>query len=260
MQDVQTGPDVPANAPLPLEGTTNTRELGGYPAGSGGRTRRHIFLRSDNLHHATKKDEKWLLDYGVRTIVDLRTSVERLGHLDHDYNQRFERDHISMMQHIQAELVKDRLLNEADAAPKTWADVYILMVERLKPQFRQVLDILIHTEGAALFHCTAGRDRTGITAMFLLTMAEVPRDVILADYTASNANMSEELVKDEKLMEILGGDVVPAGAFQALPETMLTLIGHLERHYGSVMGYLERIGVSADDVVALRRKFVESAS
>lgn len=251
---------VQANPPLPLEGTTNTRELGGYPTGDGGRTKPRVFLRSDNLHHATKADEQWLYDYGIRTVIDLRTSVERLGHLDHDYRKDFERDHISMMQYVQAELVRDRLLHEPERAPKTWADVYILMAERLKPQFHHVLDILIHCEDAALFHCTAGRDRTGITAMFLLTMAGVPRDVIITDYVATNHNTSKKLRKDEKLAELLGGDVIPEGAFQALPETMLTLLSHLEDNYGSVEAYLENIGITAGDMEALRRKFVEKPS
>lgn len=247
---------VEANRPLPLEGTTNTRELGGYPTQNGGRTREHVFLRSDNLHHATPADEKWLHDYGVRTVVDLRTSVERLGHLDHDYREPMERDHVSMMQHIQAELVKDRIFGEEEKAPRTWADVYVIMTERLKPQFRHVLDILIQNEDCALFHCTAGRDRTGIVAMLLLTMAGVPEDVIITDYVATNDNMSPDLIKNEKIMEALGGDVIPEGAFEALPDTMLTLIGHMKKVYGSVVGYLKDIGITDADFDALRAKFV----
>lgn len=257
MSERKSGAPAAANSPLPLKGTTNTRELGGYPTRDGGTTRRHVLLRSDDLHHATEEDEKWLYDYGIRTVVDLRTAVERIGHLDHDHEENFRRRHVSMMQHVQAELVKDRLLDRPDEALKTWADVYIAMVERLKPQFRDVLETLIHAEQAALFHCTAGRDRTGIVAMFLLTMADVPRETIIADYIASDQYASEALRHGEKIMEALGGDVIPQGAFEATPETMETLIKHLEDKYGSVMGYLEDIGITSADVEALKRKFVE---
>ena len=64
------------NAPLVLAGTRNTRELGGYPAACGRKTRRHAFLRSDGLSGLTDKDVQMLLDYGVCCVVDLRSESE----------------------------------------------------------------------------------------------------------------------------------------------------------------------------------------
>ena len=64
------------NAPLALAGTRNTRELGGYPAACGRKTRRHAFLRSDGLSGLTDKDVQMLLDYGVCCVVDLRSESE----------------------------------------------------------------------------------------------------------------------------------------------------------------------------------------
>ena len=90
-------------------------------------------------------------------------------------------------------------------------------------------------------------------------MADVPEEVILTDYTATNGNMTPELVRNEKIMEALGGDVIPEGAFQALPDTMRTLQGHMKRKYGSVMGYIRDIGITDEDIAALRSKFVEAA-
>ena len=64
-------------ARLPLEGACNVRELGGYPTASGAMTQYHRFLRSDSLGSLTPADERFLHDYGVRAVIDLRDQALR---------------------------------------------------------------------------------------------------------------------------------------------------------------------------------------
>ena len=171
------------NAPLVLAGTRNTRELGGYPAACGRKTRRHAFLRSDGLSGLTDKDVQMLLDYGVCCVVDLRSESEtaaapsRLADVPGvDYYS------IPMLDEAASQ-------GFTGGMPERMGDVYVKLLSGRGDAFARIIRIFAqHSGGTVLFNCTAGKDRTGVTAMLLLLLAGVPCEIVVADYSVSEAN------------------------------------------------------------------------
>lgn len=247
-----------SNKPFDLQGPKNCRELGGYPTKDGKVTKRHVFLRSDSLDELTHQDEEFLINYGLREDVDLRGRLEAIFLPDRINRKEIHYLNMPLYEGMNKVLLEDELHKDTrDLVPKTMEELYVFVCEHEQKQIRKVLETLISFDGGcALYHCTAGKDRTGIISMLLLEMADVAQDIILADYAQSAEDTSRQVEREEKFMGDVGGSLVPKGAFEAKPEFMLYLIDHLNKKYGSVRGYLAMIGVSDADVANLRRKFV----
>lgn len=242
------------NTPFALRGPKNVRELGGYPTQDGRRTKEHVFLRADGLDALTGKDRRFLRQYPIGLVIDLRSGFESRLAPDR-LDQHFEQVHVPMFDHVQSELARRRAEGSTGLdtrVPDTLAEIYVLLAETEKDEIRTVLRMLIDADKPALFHCTAGKDRTGITAMFLLEMAGVPEEIILADYTATARYLGSAYG-----FAIDAEDDIPTGAFDARAENMITLRKHLEEKYGSVLGYLRDLGFSDEDFRKLREKFTE---
>lgn len=249
---------VTANKPFDLEGPKNCRELGGYPTKDGKITRKHVFLRSDSLDELTRQDEEFLINYGLRKDIDLRGKVEALFMADRINRKEILYQNIPLYDGMHGIIIKDELhKKDRDLIPKTMEELYVFVCEHEQDQIRKVLqDLIAFSDGCVLFHCTAGKDRTGIISMLLLEMAGVPQDVIVADYAESAKDASHQVRIEESIMAHVGGHLVPEGAFESKPAFMEYLLKHLHDKYGSVRGYLAMIGISDADVENLRRKFV----
>lgn len=246
------------NRPLPLQGANNVRELGGYRTSDGRRTKEHVFLRADGLDGLTGKDRHYLRRYPVGLVVDLRSRYETRLAPD-KLDKHFEQHHVPMFDHVQSELAR-RMSEEyrddapAQPVPTSLAEIYILLAETEKEEIRTVLKMLVDADKPALFHCTAGKDRTGTIAMCLLEMAGVPEETILDDYAATARYLGEAYGFGSH-----GEDGVPEDAYDSRPEIMRGLRDHLKEEYGSMRGYLHDIGITDDDIARLREKFTEPA-
>ena len=192
------------NAPLALAGTRNTRELGGYPAACGRKTRRHAFLRSDGLSGLTDKDVQMLLDYGVCCVVDLRSESEtaaapsRLADVPGvDYYS------IPMLDEAASQ-------GFTGGMPERMGDVYVKLLSGRGDAFARIIRIFAqHSGGTVLFNCTAGKDRTGVTAMLLLLLAGVPCEIVVADYSVSEANMRDIFKRQKAWLKKTFGIIPP---------------------------------------------------
>ncbi|MFB6839625.1 tyrosine-protein phosphatase [Streptomyces sp. NPDC056361] len=168
-----------------LSGTVNLRDAGGYRTETGQWVRMGEVYRSDALDRLTADDEATLRRLGVNTVFDLRTADERAKNPDKvpagaDY------------------VVADVFAGSGafQAMPKTPAEAEQMMIDAEKAMvsgdggkkaYGQVLDgIRADDARSVLFHCTAGKDRTGWSNAALLTALGVPRDTVMADYLASN--------------------------------------------------------------------------
>ncbi|MBD5560550.1 MAG: tyrosine-protein phosphatase [Clostridia bacterium] len=245
------------NKPLPLDGPKNVRELGGYGTEDGGRTKEHVFLRSDGLDMLTGADRRFLRQYPVKLVVDLRSQAEEHFRPDR-LDRHFERLHVPMFDHVQSEMAR-RMAGQPDDGPRvpiphSLADIYVMLAQTEQEEIRTVLRKLIDTDEPALFHCTAGKDRTGIISMFLLETAGVPEETIIADYAAT----SKYLAEGYGFAEDGSGDI-PKDAYLSTPDIMMHLRDYLRSEYGSVLDYLRSIGITDEDMEKLRRKFVEPA-
>lgn len=230
---------------LPLVGTLNTRDLGGYPC-KNGVTRWRVFLRSDSPHSMTPADTDTLLRYGVKNAVDLRSDGEKqilpsvltpaCG---------FRSYHISL---------SDQLYSadyEGDT-PGSMAGLYISLLDNAGPDLLRIFRILAKAGGGTLFHCAVGKDRTGVVAMLLLGLVGVDEADIVADYVVSDIHMREVFDK-----HLLANPDMENFRLKSLPKSMWRALDHLREGYGSAEGYLAGIGFSREEMAAIRGKFVE---
>jgi len=235
---------------LPIKGTYNVRDLGGYATASGSQTQWRRLLRADALHRMDDAAVDALLDTGVTTVIDLRHGDELThqpnpfaGHADVVYRN------VSLLEGL-----SPSLMGEGDVL----LELYILALTQRQQALAEVLRIIADApDGAVLFHCTAGKDRTGIVAALLLGAAGVDAEVIVEDY-AQTAVMIAPI-----LAEITAGAVArgaEAQSFQRLlasdPQTMAATLSFIDRDYGSVPAYLAHIGLDESTINRLRNRLV----
>jgi protein-tyrosine phosphatase len=234
---------------LPIAGTYNIRDLGGY-ATQTGQTRWRALFRADSLHRIDADGVATLVEHGVRTVVDLRQPQE----LEHQPNPFAT--HPGVRYHNVS-------LFEAVVPPPGAADVllemYKLALAHRGAALQSILSAIADAEdGAVLFHCTAGKDRTGIVAALLLSVAGVDGETIGRDYAVTAqmiAPMVDELIAGARAR---GADVESFRPMLASnPETMAAFLEHLTDAYGGVAVYLETIGVDAAARQKLRARLVE---
>jgi protein-tyrosine phosphatase len=225
---------------IDLPGCNNFRDLGGYPARGGMRLRWRRLFRSDALHGLTPEGADRVVDeLGVGAIVDLRSTGEvgvdgrgQLGDRPPVYH------HLPL---FDGPLAVDPAL----PPPLTLADRYFLIVEQAKAPIARVVTALAECSTPAVYHCTAGKDRTGLISAIVLGLLGVPDEIIVADYAATQENLDaiiDRLTQSEGYRDVL--DHLPPDTLHAKPETMFSLVDRLRARYGSFRGYASDIGLS----------------
>jgi protein-tyrosine phosphatase len=210
---------------LVIDGVLNARDVGGL-TGRLGPVRRGLVFRAACLSELTPVGARTLAQYGLRTVVDLRTALERRE----EPNRVAEAIELGGVREISIEL-----LSTLFDLPDTSEELYRHFVERCGPGMVAVFDELARPGALpALVHCMVGKDRTGLTVALLLELLGVDRPTILADYVASNAGL---------------GDVART---QVRAEVMAGTLAGLDETYGSPREYLTRHGLTEETVTVLR--------
>lgn len=238
---------------IALEGCLNFRDLGGYPTVDGRRVRWRCLYRSDALHHLTAADVVRLRDeLAVATVIDLRSSAELRsegrGRLAGE-TIRFE--HLPL---FDGEVIR----TDSRAAEFTLADRYALLAEFAKERIARVITVLAESPGPAVYHCAAGKDRTGVISAILLGLLGVREDVIVADYAATQASLEaivERLMSAEGYQTMLAA--LPPDTLHAEPETMLAFLAHVRERYGDMPGYARAIGIPDSTLTHLTARLLE---
>lgn len=246
---INTSDDIERHVPFPS--VFNFRDLGGY-RGAGGRiVRWRSVFRADGVHRLTNDD---LSPFGIRTVVDLRTHLEReeRGHFLHDV---VVSHHLPMMQ---TTWERDGLLPEDDAVAyltARYGDMLESGREAIAGTFRLLAD---RSTLPLVFHCAAGKDRTGVMAALLLATLGVSDDDIADDYalsTDATAKWIEWLrVERPEIIETL--DSQPSAFLAAPADAMHRFLGTLRSEHGSPESYLAGIGVGPDVLVEVRRNLL----
>lgn len=233
--------------PLSLDGTYNTRELGGYPAFSG-TTQKHRCLRSDSLHEVTEEDLAFLQSYGVKRIIDLRGEKEvQLQPEEKMWNGEIEYFHIPIDDKMAAEGYQGKI-------PDKMSQLYRQILSQSQEKVRRVLELIAEApEGTVVFHCAVGKDRTGVIAMLLLKICGVEDDIIIDDYKVSGANIVP-LAKKQTAFLKERGMVVPQYIFESKEEDMRETLLFLEKEYGGIAGYLKALHISGETVWKLIKR------
>jgi len=254
-QNITQSPKSAAPVPMrhiPLAGIFNLRDTGGYPTADGGYTRWHHLWRSDNLHRLSPADQQTFIDFGIKTVIDLRYARETVqspnmfaqaAHL-HYYN-------IPLM----------ATSPSLDAVPpRDLTEVYTGILDNCQPAIKAVIEtVLTAADAPVLIHCTAGKDRTGTIIALLLGAVGVSDDVIVADYALTGQYIQPLLVE---LRAHAGRSGIDAELYERMlactPDLMQGALHHLHEKYGSIPAYVQQLGFTSDDLARLRRMLVEA--
>jgi protein-tyrosine phosphatase len=238
---------------IELQGCLNFRDLGGYPAADGRRVRWRRVFRSDGLHAVTDTDVRRLRDeIGLGDIIDLRSTAElRSEGRGPLAEQPIRFHHVPL---FDGEMKASR----EEVEQIDLADRYFLMAEYAGPRITTVIRTIAESDTPAVFHCAAGKDRTGVISAVILGLLDVPVDVVVADYAATQENLG---AITDRLMALDGYrrmlELLPPDTMHANPETMVALLARLREKYGHIGGYAQAMGLDAGAVDRLRDALLE---
>ncbi|MFD6161150.1 tyrosine-protein phosphatase [Nocardia sp. NPDC060256] len=242
------------NRHIHFERLHNFRDLGGYPTEDGQTVRWGRLFRSDSLGKLRDADVARFLDLGITTVIDLRYpwEVDAKGRVP---------QHESLVYHNLS--IEHRPYDQAALGPEIetgpfLAERFMEVATDGVEEIRQALQVIAEADGPTVFHCAAGKDRTGLLAAVVLSLLGVPEEQIIEDFALTEL-AAERLVADwhsaypDKVLTWPGYGRAPA-------EVMRLFLAALAAEHGSVRGYTTKLlGVDDDLVAALRRNLLESA-
>jgi protein-tyrosine phosphatase len=252
---------------LELEGAVNARDLGGLPTVDGGRVATRRLLRSDNLQGLTTTDVKLLVEgFDLSTVVDLRstnevvsegpgplTAVESVQHRHHSVLP--ERGKAT-------DAAADPLLTRRERLLGLYPDdpmcaLYLGYLQDRPDGVIGALRSIAYARGAALVHCAAGKDRTGVVVALALSVAGVERDAVVEDYAASGTRIDAILAR-LRASPVYAEDVRsrPVADQRPRAETMVAFLDQIDQRYGGVGGWLSGHGFDGAETAALRAKLL----
>ncbi len=250
---------------IELEGAVNVRDLGDLPTEDGQKTARASLLRADNLQDLTPADiTKLVRDIGVTTVVDLRSTNELRaeGPAPLDAVAGVRHAHHPVLPELGAntDVVADALLARDRLDRTRYPDNpvtghYLGYLEDRPDQVVGAVRSIAHAGGAALVHCAAGKDRTGVVVALALTVAGVPAQAVAADYAATGER-TEAIMDRLRRSRLYAGDINsrPADLHRPHAETMTAFLEQMDARYGGVASWLTDNGLSSADLDALRVK------
>ena len=229
----------------------NFRDLGGYRAVDGREVRWGRLYRADSLGKLDGADWDRFAALGVRTVVDLRYpwEIAQRGRVRDCDGIAFHNVSIEHRPYDQAGLGAD-----VEVTPYL-AERYLELAHDGKAELRQAIEVLAASEGPAVFHCMAGKDRTGIVAALILTLLGVSEPDIVADFALSGL-AADRFTADWRARNPGGGYLWP-GYCQTPPELMTAFLAGMTSRYGSVAEYAETAaGIGPATVARLRDRLL----
>jgi len=244
---------------IKLQGVVNCRDIGGYPSKDGRHVKWGRIYRSAELSHLTAGGLDTLRNLSIAYIADFRGPNEVKTAPDKIPPGAVRVSLPAGSEHTgDSSYMKQMLLTAKDSGLVPFYSDIRYLGERYKPLFAELLQV--NTDSAVLFHCTAGKDRTGIAAALILYALNVPEDKIMEDYLASDyyrRNENERSIKGMMLMYKL--DEATARSLMGVKEAYLkATFNAIVAQYGSMDRYLEKVmNVTASNRALLQQKFLE---
>jgi protein-tyrosine phosphatase len=242
---------------LAFDGCVNFRDLGGYRTTDGFRTGWRRLFRADGLHRLSEADHRRLIALGVTAVIDLRTVDEA------EQRGRFPVDQVPVRY---VDLPLTDVLPATEELP-AWREAsfvasrYAQMVDQGAPALARAFEVLGSGDSLpAVFHCSAGKDRTGVLSALILAFLGVSDETIVEDYALSAAAMVDllEHLKAEYPDSVEAVERHAPAILQVMPETMEEFLASLRARYGSYEGLAESLGVT-DPVARLRQAVLVEA-
>ena len=232
---------------LKFAGTYNFRDVGGYPTCGGGTTRWRTLFRSDSPHRLSEADRASLVEYGLRTAIDLRQAAELT-----EAPNVFAASTQVTYRHLP-------LLSDVPSMPEVLpalVDIYRSILDDRREQVGAALAALAAPDALpAVVNCTAGKDRTGLIVALLLGLAGVPAETIVADYALSGVCLAGVYLDEARQRAKAQGFSYD---LQVLcePDFMRTTLAHLRKRYGGIEAYARATGLGDMEIDRLRRAMV----
>jgi protein tyrosine/serine phosphatase len=237
---------------LDLEGSANFRDLGGWPAAGGRRVRRGLLFRSDALHRLTPADVARLRgELGICTLVDLRSSHEVAA------EGRGPLAAPPVRYHHHPFFDGERR-GGAGAPNADLGEIYFQMLRFAARPIALALETLAASDAPAVFHCAAGKDRTGVLAAVLLSTLGVSDEDVTLDYARTQAAMERvtaRLRESDAYAYVF--TELPPETLHARPETMRDLLARARSEWGSLRAYARWAGAREAALDALAARLVE---
>ena len=237
---------------IDLEGCLNFRDLGGYATRLGRRVRKGKLFRSDALHRMTPGDVAIVRDsIGVADVIDLRSSTE------------VEIDGIGPLpeppvRYHHAPLFDGGAADAKAEIPQDLGHQYFLLLHAAERKIAQIIEILIGSPDPAVFHCAAGKDRTGVVSAVILALLGVEDADIVEDYVFTSRNLDRiiaRLRETESYRSVF--EKLPPSTLHAEPETMSGFLSRVRRSYGSMHGFAESARIGPETLTRLESWLLE---
>jgi len=254
---------------LNFEGISNFRDLGGYPAADGRAVKWGKLYRSGHLATASNADLAGLAELQLASFIDFRSGAEKTE----EPNRLPDPASFALVEIPVLDEGNRNLFNEistrieegtlGDFDPDlTMVQANRQFADEFTPQFRQFVDTVLEADGApVLWHCTAGKDRTGFAAAVLLRILGVPQDIIMQDYLASSAPALESRRKELLMLRLFEGEETAdkiAVMLGVEPAWLEAAFEQIDTTWGSFDNYVaEGLQLSAADVQRLRANLLE---
>jgi protein tyrosine/serine phosphatase len=242
---------------LTFEAVFNFRDLGGYPAGEGRSVGWRRLFRADALHRLRPAEAEQVRRLGIATVIDLRTAEEvvnrgrfsaEVAHVDYHHLPIFD--------------VMPDWPEDDTQSPGYLADRYAEMLETGRRSVATSLRLLAQRDAYPLvFHCAAGKDRTGLVSALVLSVCGVPDTSIVTDFAFTESRMPEIIARHTARAEQADADAEVAGQqYGAQAATMHAVLESLRDEHGSIEAYVRTTGLTDAEIDAMRAALVQSGA
>jgi protein-tyrosine phosphatase len=256
---------------LPLTSVRNPRDLGGYPAADGKVIKSHRLLRTGKMSHLTAKDQQFLQSYGLVQVVDLRTKAEcqksgdpAIAGVKHYNISASSHDNTQAGKSLQ-ELEKQYRLDPLAGFRQMCQSYHDSIVSsHAQHAYHDLFELLAATkEGATIFHCSEGKDRTGLVTVLLLHLLGVAPEVIRQDYLFSNPMLDNYRFQRDQAALKTGANLNTRACLRSLGsvanEYLDTALITVQDNYSDLDSYLSKqIGVTSSLKAELRKLYLEA--
>ncbi|QAY65223.1 tyrosine-protein phosphatase [Paenibacillus protaetiae] len=257
-----------AERKLPLKGTTNFRDLGGYQTSDGRTVKWGKLFRADELAGLTPDDIAYLQKSGLKTDVDYRTDAEIAAKPDPAIpGVTYVKDQVFQDTGSGTDIMAVLAAGQFDQLGKPGAmlvDANRQMVDH-PDAYVKLFDLMLDPNTSALVqHCTAGKDRTGLGSALMLLALGVPKQTVVDDFLLTNTYRADYnkaavdvMVKQFNVTDPTAVDVIQA-MMDVRPEYIYAAFDEMQKNYGSIAGFLEKgLGLTKAEQAKLQQMYLE---